>query len=460
MRRLLAIVILFGALASTWACGDDNDAFPSTPAPTSTTTSPPNTNTPTVRAVATDTPTPAGPTSTPAPTNTGGVTPPPSVTPDVSPTATVFVPFQCNFRTAYRWTSGPDAGQPCRPCEVDPRCETQLCRAVDLFCKGGDRDGQSCPTAGTACSGGGRCQNSELLICTVNGCPVVSQRIPGGSITGRCTGDGCTAELGFFEPVLIDGIGFVCVRPVPRDELDCPAGQLSCEGGPGLDYDLIADHKIGECREDPSRSANADCEQQCRSHCAAMGREMLDSGCSGYCKGGSKVDQPCICDSPTPICTGAHCADPDDPGSCNGRDNLTNPNVCACQCLETGGNPSRAGALNFQVAAQIVVEAAAPCGEGGVLLRLPPQCVPLTTETASGILIHANDVPSCQPNRPTCNQIPNRGVVGEKLVRVGRPVPCSQLMNEGMSGLNLVGNLSFFDSTLGDLKAQLDWFCE
>jgi hypothetical protein len=466
-RQLFALLILFGGFTLVSACGDDNDAFPATPTPSLT--APAGTSTPTRVVMATDTPTPVG--DTPTPTDTPTVGTPPVFTLTPTPTSTVSVgptiPFQCTFRTSYQWTSGPDAGQPCRPCAVDPRCITRQCEERDFFCKGGDTDGAMCPTAGAACPGGGRCQNSELLICTTSACPIVSRRVTGGSIIGSCTGDGssCTAELEFFDPVDIPGIGFVCVEAIPRGVLDCPAGQLSCDGGPGLDYDLIQDHSIGPCGDpnDPQdRSGNSDCEQQCLEHCAAMGREMLDFGCSGYCKGGSKVDQKCICDSPTSLCTGDHCADPDPSksGSCNGKDNLPNPNVCGCQCLETGGNPSRPGAMNFQVASQIIVEAAPPCGEGGVLLRLPPQCIPLTTETATGILVNANDVRSCPANQPTCNQIPNRGVVGEKLVRVGRPVTCSQLQSQGMSGVNLAGNISFFDSTLGDLETQLDWFCE
>jgi hypothetical protein len=94
-----------------------------------------------------------------------------------------------------------------------------------------------------------------------------------------------------------------------------------------------------------------------------------------------------------------------------------------------------------------------------VLERLSPRCISLTTETASVTLIDANSVTSCESNAPTCNQIPNTGTVGEKLVRVGRPVSCNQLMETGTFGMNVVGHVSLFDTTLGDLEVALDWFC-
>lgn len=491
-RQLFPLLALFSSFALISACGDDNDAFPATPTP-----APTNTNTPRVVGTPTHTPaatptTPVGPPHTPTPTGTpGGTTFTPTHTfgvdtasPTVTPTPGIR--FQCKFSTAYRCRGGPNDGQVCRPYQDDPGCAGSPCVDTNFFCKGGDLDGQPCPmpipTHGAPCPpfsptpGGGRCLNSEIQICNVSNCPAVSTVVSGGSIRGSCSADGsqCTAVLEFFDPVFVSGIGFVCVEAISPSVLTCRAGRLNCseEPGPGLDYDLLQDHTIGSCGDpdDPEdTTGNAECRELCRNHCAAMGREILDFNCSGYCKGGIRADQKCVCDSPSPICTGAHCADLEDPtrsGSCNGRDNLRPPgraNVCSCQCLATGGNPSRPGALNLQVAAQIIVQTAPPCGQGGVLLRLPPQCVPLTTETASGILINANNVTDparCVIPGPSCNQIPNRGERGEKLVVTGKPVSCEQLRSQGMSGVNLVGNISFFDSTLGDLETQLDWFCE
>jgi hypothetical protein len=262
---------------------------------------------------------------------------------------------------------------------------------------------------------------------------------------------------------------------VPPAELSCPSGHLECDGGTGLDYDLLQVHTIGACGVpgDPNdTTGNGQCETQCRSYCEGQGSQMIDFGCTGYCKSGGtaneKKDKSCDCDSETSQCLvstnpdvyRSNCA-PN--GSCNGKDNASarDRNVCGCQCLKEGGTASRAGAVNFRVGAQIIVETAPPCGSGAVLLTLAPQCIPLTTERSAGVLTQANnpiDTSGC-PNGlpgPNCAQIPAQGTIE----RTGDPTTCAALMQANAGGMNLVGNISFFDSTIGDIETVLDWTCK
>jgi hypothetical protein len=364
----------------------------------------------------------------------------------------------------------------------DDLCPDGECVETEFFCKGGDMDKTPCmrpqrTRTPDPCTGGGRCQNSELQICTQSVCPIVSRRLGGGRINVQCnpgTGD-CNATLEEFDPVDIPGIGFVCVRPVLPAELSCPAGNLACAGGPGLDYDLLQVHTIGACGVpgDPNdTTGNGVCQTMCQGYCERQGSQMIDFGCTGYCRSGgvdnAKKDHSCECDSETSQCLvstnpdvfRSNCA-PN--GSCNGKDNALprDRNVCGCQCLDEGGNASRAGAVNFRVASQIIVETAPPCGQGAVLLTLAPQCIPLTTERSGGVLTQANnpiDLNGCPDGLPgpNCAQIPMQGTIE----RTGVPLTCDALMDQNAAGLNIVGNISFFDSTIGDIETVLDWVCK
>jgi hypothetical protein len=309
----------------------------------------------------------------------------------------------------------------------------------------------------------GRCSNSELEICTQLGCPIISRRVSGGIINGTCEADGtdCKAGLEFFDGVEIPGIGFICITIPSEAELTCPAGRFDCTGSEaGLDYDLLQVHTI----RDPSDSnqqctGNEDCRQDCIEFCDAKGRVMTDFGCTGFCKSGVNKDLECRCDSQAAECNGANC-EPD--GSCNGkdiRDTDTVPNhVCGCQCIDTEGAPSRPGGINFQVPAQIIVETGPPCGTGPKLLTLAPQCIPLTTETSVGVLTNANNNFDCNAGEPGpgCTQIPPEG----RLSLTGSPISCEQVKAGVVTGMNIVGNISFFDSTIGDLETQLNWTCK
>lgn len=467
MRHKLALLVLLCGVLTMAACGDDNDTPVPTPTPVDTQVPPPPTTPPT-QGPPTDTPTESS------------ETPPATATPTATGGTTEVVSFSCDFRTSFTCVGGSRDGEVCRSSRATPLpedlCPGGECMETEFFCKGGDIDGQACQRPRNTrtpepCTGGGRCQNSELQICTQGTCPIVSRRLGGGRIDIQCnSGSGdCTATLDEFDPVDIPGIGFVCVDP--RPDIVCPAGQVQCAGGPGLDYDLLQVHTIGACGVpgDPNdTSGNPSCQSMCQQYCQGMDAEMVDFGCTGYCKSGgdpegSKTNLACDCDGPLGgggACESLnHCA-PN--GSCNGKDRAAarDRNVCGCQCLTEGGNASRPGAVNFRVGAQIIVETAPPCGSGAVLLALPGQCIPLTTEISTGALTRANNPtnPEACPNglpAPGCPQIPAEG----KLERKGVPVTCEDLMQGTASGMNIVGNISFFDSTIGDIETVLDWAC-
>jgi hypothetical protein len=471
MRHKLALLALLCGVLTMAACGDDNDTPLATPVPTNT-------------SVPTTPPTPAVPTST----NTVG-TPLATVTPTATspegtgtpgnPTGTP-IAFNCEFQTSFTCVDGARAGMPCRPepapnatpaaDEICPGATVPTpCVESDFVCIGGPNDGGTCDRPQRTRTPDpclpGRCSNSELRICTELGCPIISRRNSGGIIETTCNSDGtnCTAKLDYFDGVEIPGIGFICIK-IPGEqgtpELTCPAGRFDCTGSDvGLDYDLLQVHTI----RDPSNPAlactgNDDCRQDCIAFCDAKGRVMSDFGCTGFCKSGARIDEPCRCDSGTTECTGLNCPE----GSCNGkdiRDADPVPNsVCGCQCIDEGGAPSRAGAINFQVPAQIVVETGPPCDSGPVLLTLAPQCIPLTTETSVGVLTNANNNFDCPGGEPAdgCTQIPPSGV----LSLTGDPVTCERLRAGDVTGMNVVGNISFFDSTIGDLETQLNWTCK
>lgn len=464
MRHKVALLALLCGVLTIAACGDDNDTPLPTPIPTNTNT-PPVPTTPPTAAPPTDTPTEGTPPASPTPT----ATPPDSGGTPIS--------FSCEFDTSFTCVDGARAGMPCRPepapnatPSADEMCPgataNPACVESDFVCIGGPNDGGMCERPQRTrtpdpCSPG-RCSNSELRICTELGCPLVSRRVSGGIIDTTCGANGtnCLSKLQYFDGVEIPGIGFICIVIPTEDQLTCPAGRFDCEGSDaGLDYDLLQVHTI----RDPTNpglqcTGNEDCRQDCVEFCAAKGRVMSDFGCTGFCKSGVNKDLPCRCDSPTGECTGANCA-PD--GSCNGKDirdaDPVPNNVCGCQCIDEGGAPSRPGAVNFQVPAQIIVETGPPCGTGPKLLTLAPQCIPLTTETSTGVLTNANNNFNCAGGEPGpgCTQIPPEG----RLTLTGAPVTCENLRAGNVTGMNIVGNISFFDSTIGDLETQLNWKC-
>lgn len=235
----------------------------------------------------------------------------------------------------------------------------------------------------------------------------------------------CTCGIENVAPVEVFGVGWACITPAAG----CAPGRISCSGGPSLDFTIEADHDIGAC------SGHGDCATQCQFHCASAGGVVRDSGCEGYCDGGSTGGLACTADAD---CLG---------GACRGEP--AHGNVCQCQCIDTGpalgGGPSRPGGTRCDVGVAIRVEAALPCDGADVLVSLPRTCVPFTTETAQAVL-HDQDT------------VPGTTLGGDILT--GIPLGCSTL-EANSSGLVLVSGITAFDASgAGDVHLAFDLGCE
>jgi hypothetical protein len=329
-------------------------------------------------------------------------------------------------------------------CLID-QAECSACLALNAM-TGGNADctaisGIPCDN----CRFNGGYDDSNLTICLSGGCPFSLN--PSGAINVSCTGppggmgkETCDLSITQFDPVNIIGIGFVCVEPPVAS---CPSGEVDCDGGNALNIDQIADHEESVCTD------NADCASSCAGTCAGLGKVVFNSACESFCQGGDRANLACICDLATAAtCIGGVAGVNDCPnGSCEGKDNDPAPDQCHCQCIDEGfGAASPAGTLQGRLPTAIRVEASAPCNNTGVIVRLPPLCGALTSGSHTNEIINANE--GVGP-----------GSVGP-FTSTGSPVSCTDL-NEANStdGLKLVTNLSFYDSTIGDLISRLSLTC-
>jgi hypothetical protein len=238
----------------------------------------------------------------------------------------------------------------------------------------------------------------------------------------------CDCELQFLDPINLIGIGYICFTPGdPNDP--CSTGEIDCDGGNPLDVSMDSDHNIGACTDNP------DCSSQCDAHCAGIAPTyaQFNSGCGGFCTGGVRDNLPCTDDSDCPS------------GSCTGKDSTPHGNVCLCDCVEVGGLASGAGGLQCNLGANIDVEINPPCGDGDVLIAVGTRCIPLTTEAVTSQIHNANNSPGDFPVPP--------------FTSIGTGIPCSTLATSTTTGLQVVGSVNFFDSTIGDLQSQIMFSC-
>ncbi|HSP97371.1 MAG TPA: hypothetical protein VL049_09040 [Candidatus Dormibacteraeota bacterium] len=254
---------------------------------------------------------------------------------------------------------------------------------------------------------------------------------PTGTISVDCGAAGadgtgaCSCELIHFDPVVIPAIGDVCISPAAG----CEAGKVDCDGGATIDVELNADHKIGTC------SSDADCEASCDAHCAALGEKFVRQsfGCEGFCQGGANDETECSRDSECPG------------GQCVGGEPVVHANTCNCVCSGAGlGQPSVAGGLSCSVGTQINVELPNDGICGDVVpptIQLPAVCGPVTSETSTGIIHNSNNMSG--------STIP---AAGASVVH-GTEVTCENFNAHNITGLKMVGQLGFFDSTLGDIRS-------
>lgn len=240
----------------------------------------------------------------------------------------------------------------------------------------------------------------------------------------------CTCSVINLAPIVIAAIGDVCVNPSGP----CPLGSIDCDGGDPLDINMTADHNIGTCTD------NTACLASCTSFCSGLGATYspLLYGCEGFCLQGTNHNLACTGDSQCPG------------GSCVGAEPPTHGGTCNCACGGTElGGASAAGTLSCNLGVQIDVELPT---DGDCLdadtIKLPSLCGPITTATASGRIFDVNK---------------NAGVnlpVAGPITLTGAGLSCPALTADTLTGLKTVGALGFFDSTLGDILAQLTFTCQ
>jgi cysteine-rich repeat protein len=236
----------------------------------------------------------------------------------------------------------------------------------------------------------------------------------------------CECTLQSLDPINITGIGFICFTPGdPNDP--CPTGEIDCDGGNLLDVTMDSDHDIGAC------TTNADCVTQCTAHCAGLGSTLFNSACEGFCQGGVNEGLPCTDDSECPG------------GSCAGKP--VHGALCQCDCADVGGVPSGAGGLQCNLGANIDVEISPPCGDGDILIAVGARCIPLTTELVTSQMHNLNAVPGIDFPVPA-------------FTAIGNGIACSTLATSTTTGITVVGSVNFFDSTIGDLQARIDFLCQ
>jgi hypothetical protein len=249
----------------------------------------------------------------------------------------------------------------------------------------------------------------------------------------------CQCSLQALDPLEIPGIGFVCVSSSGGS---CPDGEMDCDGGNALDVDIVAEHTAGVC------TSNTDCDSQCGTYCGGIGKSVHDSGCESFCQAGTRADLPCICDvAGAATCVGGVAGANDCPGgNCEGKDNDPAPDQCHCTCIDAAsGGASAAGTVSCSSNFSVTIESSLPCDGSGVLVRLPDRCATLTSGSATGVILNANEGFS-----GTFGPYSESGATGT----------CSNLDAGVTAGYELVAVLAFFDSTIGDLAARFRIDCE
>ena len=112
------------------------------------------------------------------------------------------------------------------------------------------------------------------------------------------------------------------------------------------------------------------------------------------------------------------------------------------------GEPGRPSFSESLEALRIVIELDLPCDGVDPLITLGSACIPLTTGTATGIINDSNYV--LGDTLPGIFDNPPQTATG---------VPVDLAEPRLTSGLELVGQLPFFDSTIGDLQLGLELVC-
>lgn len=258
---------------------------------------------------------------------------------------------------------------------------------------------------------------------------------PGGRMTFDCDAPGegesrtpCSCRIDL-ESVLILGVGDLCLTAGPG----CGAGALDCAGELGADVDVVSDHNIGVCEDNP------DCGELCAARCAELSgsHEPILSACEALCAGGENDSQPCLFQQD---CPGGFCA---------GRDAGQSGRSCHCVCSASGlGQPPGEPSLTCNASLGLTIEDVeiqgdGVCGNGPPALTIAPLCQAMTTTSATVLGRNVIDV---------------RGEELGPFTRVGAAPRCPEVVG-GTAPLGIVGSYTTFGRTTADAIFEMSLRC-
>lgn len=120
-------------------------------------------------------------------------------------------------------------------------------------------------------------------------------------------------------------------------------GEIDCNGGGALGFDVLADSNIGHC------GGNAACKNKCDTFCRNEGQKKY----------------------------GSHCALPQ--------------HRCECRCITRhAGSSGVPGIAQCYLGAHVTIEAALPCGDGDAFVDFGDHCFPMTTSSTTATIKHAD----------------------------------------------------------------------
>jgi hypothetical protein len=254
----------------------------------------------------------------------------------------------------------------------------------------------------------------------------------------------CTCTLQTWTPIQITGIGFICIEPGPT----CPTGEVDCDGGNVLGIEAEDFSQLDNGAIPPPQCAShAACSSLCDTHCAGLGKIRYASGCENLCQGGSRDGLACICDTAGASgCVGGMAGVNDCPGgSCVGKNNEADTD-CQCQCIDYAyGGASSAGDLLCNLSLDIKVVASLPCSNPA-LIDPTPICAPFSSQSVTGTTTVANEGTGGGPIGPN--------------TLIGTAESCTNLDASITTGFTLVGDLGFFDTDIGDIRAPITLDCQ
>ncbi len=105
---------------------------------------------------------------------------------------------------------------------------------------------------------------------------------------------------------------------------------------------------------------------------------------------------------------------------------------------------SSAGDIKCQLPTAINVEALAPCDGTDIIIAVGTVCIPLSTQSSDNALLTANN---------------GTGVISLATL-TGTGGNCLDLETSITAGIVLVGSVDFFDTAIGDVKAQTRFTCQ